>query len=327
MKRSERSRPPGRPQRRPRPLTLVLAALWLAALGGVAYGLQRLEQTQAQALAALPLQVEWVNLGWVDSDAWRFIVEDIQGELALRIASGLQTRGLVEELAAAVAASPWVRTVRRVSLQSDGVIRIQAEFRQPIAVVIGERSAYPVARDGVRLALRGYQLSPAEAAGTGYFLISGVREAPPPEGEAWQSAELANALELVRFLEDRYDWSKPPFAALRRQISAIDPARHATLRSGAQIPCTARCLRIHTRDGGLIDWGLPPGAEEGIEAPATEKVDRLVAIAQNGLPADRLLDLRGIDRYEWVLLAPPPSPPSSASPPPAGGGADSRRRR
>ncbi|MBK8913443.1 MAG: hypothetical protein IPM64_02380 [Phycisphaerales bacterium] len=298
MKRPSRGRSrPAAAAARPFPWKLLLrSTVWLAALGLAAAGAQALE-TRYRALGEnRQYYVEWVNPpDWLGAESWRFVLEDLQLGLAPLTAIGAEDPDLARRAAAIVSASPWVRTVKRASLAADGVLRIEAEFRRPLALVLDEHAAYPVAADGVHLPLRGYRLTHRDAAASGYFLISGVAQQAPEPGGAWGAPDLFNALRLVSFFE-RHDWYRGPLSGLRSAFNHIDAARHPG--------CVSRCLRLRSSEGALIEWGLPPGEESGVEAPAADKFARLVSLARSGLPTDRIVDLRGFDAVIFRLLTP-----------------------
>ncbi|QOJ15840.1 MAG: hypothetical protein HRU75_14850 [Planctomycetia bacterium] len=297
MKRPARSRTRPAADARPFPWMQVLrCTVWLGALGLAAAGAQALESRYRSLAGERQLYVEWVNPpDWLGADTWRFVLEDLQLGLAPLTAIGTEDPDLARRAATIVSASPWVRVVQRVSLAADGVLRVDAEFRRPLALVLDDTAAYPVAADGVHLPLRGYRLSHDDAAASGYFLISGIAQQAPEPGGTWGAPELFNALRLVSFFE-RHDWTRGPLAGLRRAFNRVDAARHPG--------CVSRCLRLRSAEGALIEWGLPPGEESGVEAPAADKFARLTSLARAGLPTDRVVDLRGFDAVIFRLLTP-----------------------
>lgn len=315
MKRSDRSKSDSAGAARLTAIAVLSVGLWTGALGGAAYGLHVLDRIDTERAATTPMPIDWGASvpDWINTPNWNYIIDNIHAKLATEVTDGIRAPALSERIAQIVASSPWVRSVRRVSLRSDGVISIDAEFRRPVAVVVAGGHAYPVSQDGVRLSLQGYQLTAADVTVAGYLQIVGVENRVPVEGGAWSGRELYHALKLVAFL-DRYDWTKPPMPDIRAKVNIIDASRHDS--------CRDPCLRVRTADGGLFEWGLPPGEEGGIEASAAEKFSKLVGVAEAGVPTDRLVDLRGMGTITYKLFVPPPPTPPSAPTP-----TDARHRR
>ncbi len=135
---------------------------------------------------------------------------------------------------------PWisqVTEVRRVRINAtEGEVRIQAQYRQPIARVAREGRMYYIDSEAVVLP---YSQTPKFAAqdssGVKYYIqregvpanynpirihyiaIEGVEATPPGVGKAWPGEDLAQGLRLVRLLSTR------PYA---NQISVVDVRNH-----------------------------------------------------------------------------------------------------
>ena len=149
--------------------------------------------------------------------------------------------------------NPWIRRIVEVSKgRTDdpqmGIVRIQAEFRQPIASVnspgqvrreyidaqgvrlpasgVAMWSAVVPSSDGSELGTQAYfvdrdDIPPGlQARPIHYIHIDGVRELPPQQvGDCWKGDDLAAGLKLVKLIHTR-----PSYA---NQITTVDVVNHA----------------------------------------------------------------------------------------------------
>lgn len=261
--------------------------LWLAVVTGLGAGFYQLDAYAASLQRSQPVALVWSNLpDWLKQPGWRFVTEEIERVADVRADDDLRDPNLAERVAAQVLTSPWIKRLRRVSAHADGTVRIDAEFRQPLALIDYKNMAYPVDDEGVRLPFRTMRTEDANT--DRYFPIRGVRAAVPAEGQVWPGEDVQAALKLIRFLEGRGINQLPLRAALR----AIDVAnfnRREDPRGGV-----IRIRTIHERS--YIHWGFPPGSVEeyDIEATADRKLDALLRLfaERSQLPDEGPIDVR-----------------------------------
>ncbi len=177
---------------------------------------------------------------------------------ALVSADPLDNAGL-ERAGRAVMADPWVRelhSVQRVSRGSRGgrsEVIVNASIRSPMARV---RDAGGVFRT---LSGDGVWLPPLEEGSSALPQVWGVGSPPPQAvGGRWEGEAVEGALALVAVLRDE---------AFAEEIEAYDA-------SGRDAMGRLR-LTLHTRAGGLVRWGLPPGREGTVEVPVAVKLGHL----------------------------------------------------
>ncbi|MBN1554407.1 MAG: hypothetical protein JXA11_06655 [Phycisphaerae bacterium] len=178
--------------------------------------------------------------------------------------------------------NPWIAQVEEVRRErlsaTEAVIRVRAQYRQPIARVSREGRMYYVDGRGVILP---YSQTPKFAVKDGddvkyfvhrdavpshlmpirihYIAVEGVEAPPPAVGQAWEGEDLAQGLRLVRLLGTR------PWA---NQISVVDARNHARrisesepelciyAQQGRGKPTEIRFGRFPHPDGG--DWVISP---------------------------------------------------------------------
>lgn len=152
----------------------------------------------------------------------------------------------------------WVRDVRQVSRASDGTIHVEAEFRDPVAVVQARPNTdryHLVDGDGIRLPGE-YRRRHLDALPLPQ--IAGVAEpAPLYAGNLWSGADLRAALELAVLIRGE---------SFAPDIRAIDVSRRDN-RNRVQ-------LVMHTERGEII-WGLPARDGLAIEEDPQVKLSRL----------------------------------------------------
>jgi len=171
--------------------------------------------------------------------------------------AAIAATGLVAALA--LAQDPWINRVRQVQRWADGRITVEADYRQPIALV-ATRDGYRLT-DAIGVVLPGLYLE-HQIDQLNLPVITGVLERTPATGQAWQSQDVAAGLSLVQTLADE------PYAD---QIQRYDVS-HRDARGRVR-------LVLHTATG-MVRWGLPPGLEQSIEPTAQVKRSWLRHVAQ-----------------------------------------------
>lgn len=224
----------------------------------------------------------------------RWIRSDIR-ELALRDASidppmPLLDDGLVEDVARAFAASPWVHSVLRVSKHHPARIEVELEYRRPVCVIAQSTGdgrhlvPRPVDVEGTLLPAQEFSLVDLRR----YPRVDGITTTPVgPPGTRWGDPDVAGAARIADALADLWE----PLG-----LERIGPMR----RPPDGLASPHRMFEIHTQEGTRIIWGSAPGESESHEPTAAEKVARLQRWAEQqrtaGVgPARGTLDLRQRD--------------------------------
>lgn len=239
---------------------------WCGVFVLAAWGLQVLEQRVDAARAEVPCHLEWCDLpAWLETDGNRWVLEEIENAAAPVEATHLHDPELCADVGTRLGASPWVAEVRRVEKRPNGTIAIEADFREPLALVESGGWAYLVDRDGVRLPL---DYAPDFVEPNSPLLIVGAQGPIPDLGKAWPGADLAAGLKLARYLQQAHAAGRLPFRADLRAIDVANYNRDKNAFDGR--------LRLRTVDPRCyINWGEPPGEEYSVEATAGRKLDLL----------------------------------------------------
>lgn len=284
-------RPGGRSERggraRGTPVKLLTAILLLTGLGGAAFGLHILEPVARRVAGPQP-RLEWEALpAWLAHPNQVAFLAQRKEEAGLGPDASVYAPRLVRSIGERLAASPWIAEVRRVAARSDGVIRVHAVFRTPLAMVEHRGSAYLVDHAGVRLPL---EMSAQQVNRRSWLVIQGVAAPPPVAGQPWVGEDLAAGLKLARFLAHAEALGR---LAFRDAIYAIDVSNHKWRVDGR-----AGQLRLNTNNKcDVIHWGVPPGEEFEIEPPAEWKLAALSELYRSGrLLTGRQVDIRDRER-------------------------------
>jgi hypothetical protein len=186
---------------------------------------------------------------------------DFLGEV--QYLGGLQDRvdvldeGLAERLAGAFAKHPWVEKVERVEIAPSRKVRVQVVYRTPVlAVPLIEhpqwqpgwttRLAPAVDGEGVLL--------PVGADNSGLPMLRNTVPQPTgPAGTPWGNAIIEKAARTAGYLRSHQD---------RLHLEKCEVKDDG--------------LILTTTGGTRILWGHPPGDQQPDEAPAAEKVKRLL---------------------------------------------------
>ncbi len=228
----------------------------LAVVAGAVYGLEQLKAyVYAQPEYAPAVSLALINPpAWVERESWTArILESVD----LSREPPLQGMPLVRQVHDQLLASGWVSRVNRVFEGMDGRIRIDCDFRRPVAMIhfdgamdepIGE-GFIAVDKDGVRLP----ELYGRVGSEDGWLRIFGVQSPLPQVGQAYPEAEgdAAAAVRLASLIFEQTYASR---------ISGINVRNFR----GRHNPSEAHIVLL-THAGGRIIWGSAIDAE--IEEP------------------------------------------------------------
>ncbi|MBX3444742.1 MAG: hypothetical protein KF774_20245 [Planctomyces sp.] len=192
------------------------------------------------------------------------LVEAVRTAAELPEELPLLERGLVERLARAFAAQPWVAEVERVEIRRQRRIDIRLRYRRPAVLIESSRGYYPVDVEGVLLPPRDFTQDAVQR----LPIVRNIKSPPQGDpGESWGdvvvtcSARLADALAPEGDLERH--WRRLGLAAI------VAPAPRT-----ADVRPEDLSFEIQTRGGSVIVWGRVPGAD-ALEPSAEDKLARL----------------------------------------------------
>ncbi len=225
---------------------LALVAVVTAVVAGWGYAERRLGAYAAE------LSGPTVYVDLTDAPSWMnpILLDELRRTVANQVGRDPLDNDGLQRAALALSANPWIERVGRVQRCHTGVVRVYAQYRQPVAVVQGRDGYHLVSDQGVRLP--GLYLS-HQLDQLALPLIVGTSQAPGREGEVWPGADLHAGLSLVALLQDQSYWY---------QVRQVDVG-HRDARGR---------MRLVMRTGeGVVRWGFPPGDERAIEPPALTK--------------------------------------------------------
>ena len=175
----------------------------------------------------------------------------------------------VERVAGAFSLHPWVKRVIRVSKHYPARIKVDLEYRRPVCMVMvkaedGTEGLDPVDEEGVLLPTADF--SSVEARGypwlTGFYAVEPAGGA----GSHWGDERVVGAAEIAAAIADKWK-------TLR--LDRIEPAS-----PGRSAYHSVYNYVLYTRGGTKIIWGRPPGSELPSEAPAADKIARLIDLIE-----------------------------------------------
>lgn len=270
--------------------TAAAILLWSGLVAATAYGLNLLHPIAERHAARSPARIEWINLpDWLAHPNQREFLENLAACAQLAPEDNAYTPYLAERVGNNLLLSPWIAAVRRVAVQSTGLVRVDADFRKPVALIHKGDWAHLVDRHGVRLPwqLPVERVDPAE-----WLMITGVRCGLPPEGQPFSGEDVSAGLRLAEYLLDA---EQQGALLCRDKIRAIDMS-HFDRKLG-------RIRLVMTTPDVWIKWGLPVGEEYEIENSAAGKLRYLNYLSQSGQLLTRgALDLT--DPREIIALRP-----------------------
>lgn len=177
---------------------------------------------------------------------------DLYAEVSQRVGrlngASFSSPTLCADVAAAVEATGWVKSVVRVQRHSDHRVEVHCEYRAPFALVHSSTGLLLVDDDGVRLP-GVYAVDPA------FKMIQGVDSLPPDPGQKWAAADLQAGVELIKLLGGE---------SFSDQIVAVRVHNYAGRRDSRKPH-----IELATdRTGGRIIWGSGLGDEIEENTPA-----------------------------------------------------------
>ena len=264
-----------------------MAAAWIGTFAVMAYGLHELDPYARRANKAETV-IEWVGAPeWLNDENWRHVLPKLEARIDLHPDTDPYDDRVCPYVAERLTGSSWIAAIRRVSKQSDGRVKVHADFRKPFAMIEQSGVAYLVDETGVRLP---QQWASSGLNRSGWMAIRGVAARPPEAGERWPGDDVAAGLKLARFLYWAEMKDRIPF---RDEIKAIDVSNF----EGRKSPRAGRLQLVTINPQSYIHWGLPPGEEYDIETTAEMKLAMLCRLhaAEDRLPNKGPIDVRAED--------------------------------
>lgn len=164
-------------------------------------------------------------------------------------------------VAAAFERHPWVKGRVRVSISVPARLRVELEYREPVAMVrvVSANGLFPIDAEGTLLPSADFP--PSEIAK--YPLIDNVVAAPRgAEGTVWKDDAVIAAARLAVLLKP--NWQPFGLQSIRVPANSANPLAWDDL-----------ILQLATRGGSRVIWGRAPGATHPGELPADKKVERI----------------------------------------------------
>ncbi|MBM4039556.1 MAG: hypothetical protein FJ290_13690 [Planctomycetes bacterium] len=166
---------------------------------------------------------------------------------------------LTADVAAAYAASPWVKAVRRVEKRFPNHLSVELDLREPAAFVRLPDASHAVDNDGVCLPLA-YEKWDHEQ--RPLPLIFGVKSQPPEPGKRWSDPGTLAALSVLQALATEPTlFHQVHFVDVSNLEGVIDPQRSEVL--------------LFTRRRVRVAWGRPPNTTRFGEPSVPCKLARL----------------------------------------------------
>lgn len=174
--------------------------------------------------------------------------------------------------------SPWIRRVRKIQKKYPNTIKVQLEFRRPMAAVRGnDRFWYLVDRKGVRLPGK-YRRVPDRFGWV--YRMEGFRDTPPETGEKWENSRV---LAMSRLIQKMYRFGLH---------NRLDIRAMRLVSTDAKWKQGLGKVILVTEENVQVSWGHPPGRTGPTEPGFRKKMANL----------NRVLEvspkLRGISRIK-----------------------------
>jgi len=235
---------------------LGLLSLVVACAVGWHYG-EGLLRDQAARIADRRSQVE-VDL--VDAPKWmsQLLRTDLSNLAKSQLSTDPMNASELNRVHEKLAANAWVEQVTRIERTDGGSVNIWAQYRQPVALIESRDGFHLVDEQGIQLP--GLYLS-HQAGALALPIVEGVLSQPKREGLQWPGEDVQAGLSLVMLIRNE---------AYIDQIRSIDVSRRDDLGRMR--------LVMHTINGGMVRWGLPPGSEHPIEPDMRTKLTRLASV-------------------------------------------------
>lgn len=225
---------------------------WILAVAGlVTLTAMSVPKLRAIQISAADLTVTFNNPPvWLDDS----LLLELQNVARVHLANTTVSREGLIQTADALENTGWFSKVSQVQWVNDNEALIEATFLIPYAKVTDHKGDVYIDVQGRRLPTRtGAIVSP-----TYHFisLTNPVDDRPQRPGLQWRGGDVLSGLRLLQLIYDK------PWAT---QVTNINLSRWSTNGS----------LVLETSTPCVLIWGAAPSEEQGLEALASHKIDRL----------------------------------------------------
>lgn len=272
-----------------RGFTIVAILAMIGAGVGWIFGADALRDRAAQVTAqAVRVRFNWPTI----SDRGTWVPEAVRQELVRIVQGSLSTdpfdRDSIQRLYDRLNATGWFREIRSVARKPGGLVRIDAEWRAPVAVVTRAGCEYLIGADTAVMAVPpGFHLDKS------MFRIENPTSDPVRSnvtgevlyGEAWPLRDVEHALKLLATI------APVPEST---EIVAVDLS---------EFPSTGHLL-VRTNTGCLLNWGAPVSESAPGEAKVPVKLASLRSILAPTARYDRRTLRIDINRGHVVAHTP-----------------------
>ena len=218
---------------------------------------------------------------WVPTD----LAEQVARRARLPDEISLLDKDITRRVAEAFERHPWVKGRVRVSTSVPARMRVELEYREPVAMVRVASAAGLFPIDAEATLLPSADFAPAEI--PKYPLIENVKTAPlGAEGTVWKEVRVIAAARLAVLLKPY--WQQFGLQSIRVPESSDNQLAWEDLN-----------LQLATRGGSRVIWGRAPGAKHPGELPADKKIDRIKFYLKHHGPFDAAHGPYEYDITQW----------------------------
>jgi hypothetical protein len=177
-------------------------------------------------------------------------LNEVQASAAIGAAIELSDEESLRKIRIAFEMHPWVRRVESFDVSTPGRLRVQLQFRTPVAMVQIDRAMMYIDAEGVRLPTP----VPAETL-LGLLRIDGTISSPQGEpGQRWGAKAVESAAQVAGLVAG--DQASLQLVAVEVDLKSLEPV-----------------LRLRTAGGTRVIWQTLPDADNSVTAE--EKLARL----------------------------------------------------
>lgn len=215
---------------------------------------------------------------WVPHD----LAEQVARRAGLPDEISLLDKDITRRVAEAFERHPWVKGRVRVSTSVPAQMRVELEYREPVAMVRIAAGSFPI--DAEATLLPSADFAPAEIAK--YPLIEQIAEPPRVgEGSVWKEERVIAAARLAVLLKPHWQ----PFGLQSIRVP----------ESSNNLAWDDLNLQLATRGGSRVIWGRAPGAKQPGELTAEKKIERIKFYLKHHGPFDAAHGPYEYDITQW----------------------------
>ena len=183
--------------------------------------------------------------------------------------------GRLQQAAGLVSDIPWIRDLKQMRRIRGGIIVIEAEYREPVALVARADGYQAVDKEGYLLPMI-MQAEQVDLYREWLPVISGVSWSNAQAGDRWEDAKVIAGIAVA----DQLRFEVP----VAKQVASVDV-------SSTDMYGRVKVV-LQTVNGGEVIWGRSPLDDQGIEVGSDVKLQRLIELA-NDVQTGGLIDFDG----------------------------------